>query len=239
MIFDNYFEQIYEIGQTDEMKKLSRVFAYDQSLSWPREETQIIFSSDTAVELGDPRSESTSFIIWTDDVSKIQDGKITLIGPELNECEQLQVSFGKIVKVYGHDFTEENAYSRFQEMNMLKFKANLEGYMLRAVPQENKEWSRVSKKSMQAGFSLQILGNELIRELKKLEYVDGVEIVFITSSKEDVLKFKPIGEKVSKVTSAMNKMFDNLEFDCASCNFADVCKEVDGLKEMHQKQLKN
>ncbi len=237
MIFDNYFEQINQIGQTEAIKKASRIFAYDGERSWPRGQAQIIFNTDTAIELGNPKLESTSFIIWTDDGAKINDGQITLIGPELHECQQEQISFGKIVKVLGHGFTDENAYNRYQEMNILKYKTNLEGYMLRAVPQENKEWSRVSKKALQAGFSLQLLGNELIRELKELEYVDGVEIVLISSSKEDVQRFKLIGEKVARVTSAMNKMFDNLEFDCASCNFADVCKEVDGLKEMHQKNL--
>lgn len=237
MIFDAYFEQLNKIGQADELQKMSRTYVYDSELNWPRGEAQIVFNNDTAVELGDPRSESASFIIWTDDRAKVKQGQITLIGPELNECGLTQLSFGKIIKVLVHGFTDENAYDRYQEMNTLKFKNNLEGYMLRAVPQENKEWSRVSRKALQAGFSLQRLGNELIRDLLNLEYVDGVEIVFITSSKEHVQTFKPIGEKVVKVTSAMNKMFDNLEFDCASCTFADVCKEVDGLKEMHQKNL--
>lgn len=237
MIFDNYFEQLNEIGQSDELQKKSRTYVYDNKLCWPRGEAQIIFNTDTAIELGDPRSESASFIIWTDDGSNVKHGQITLIGPELDECGLDKLSFGKIVKVQVHGFTDENAYDRYQEMNLLKFKTNLEGYMLRAVPQENKEWSRVSKKALQAGFSLQRLGNELIRELLQLEYVDGVEIVFITSSKEDVQRFKPLGEKIAKVTSAMNRMFDNLEFDCTSCTFADVCKEVDGLKEMHQKNL--
>lgn len=237
MIFDVYFEQLKQIGQAVELQKASRVYQYDEALAWPRGEAQIIFNTDTAVELGGPKSESTSFIIWTDDGNQVKNGQITLIGPELNECGQAQLSFGKIVTVQVHGFTDENAYERYQEMNIQKFKNNLEGYMLRAVPQENKEWSRVSQKAIQAGFSLQRLGNELIRDLLALEYVDGVEIIFITSSKDDVLKFKPIGEKAAKVTAAMNKMFENLEFDCASCNFADVCKEVDGLREMHQKNL--
>ncbi len=237
MIFDNYFAQLSELVQSDELNKKSRTFAYNEARSWPRGEAQIIFNTDTAIELGNPRTDSTAFIIWTDDTGKINDEQITIIGPELNECNLNQIAFGKIIKLAGPGFTDDNSYERYQEMNMLKFKTNLDGYMLRAIPQENKEWSRVSKKALQSGFSLQLLGNELIREFRKLDYVDRVEIIFITSSKEDVQKFKPIGEKVGKITSAMNKMFENLEFDCASCNFADVCKEVDGLREMHQKTL--
>jgi len=237
MIFDVYFEQLEQIGRAEKLQENSRIYAYDKALHWPRGEAQIIFNTDTAVELGDPRSESASFIIWTDDNRRVKNGQITLIGPELNECSQDKLSFGKIVKVQVHGFTDENAYERYQEMNTQKFKTNLEGYMLRAVPQENKEWSRVSKKALRSGFSLQHLGNELIRDLLSLEYVDGVEIIFITSGREAVQMVKPIGEKAAKVTAAMNKMFENLEFDCASCNFADVCKEVDGLREMHQKNL--
>lgn len=237
MIFDNYFAQLSELAGTEKLKPKSRSLVYDEKLSWPRGETQMVFNTDTAVELGSPKTDSTAFIIWTDDEAQVNDQKITIIGPELYECSENQLSFGKIIKLAGHGFNDDNAFERYQEMNLLKFKTNLEGYMLRAVPQENKEWSRVSKKALQNGFSLQILGNELIREFKKLDYVDSVEVIFITSSKEDIGAFKPIGDKVAKITSAMNKMFDDLEYDCSSCNFADVCKEVDGLREMHQKNL--
>ncbi len=214
---------------------MSRSFSYDEKQSWPRVESQIVFNSDTAIELGHPQTESLAFLMWADSLEKINDQQITIIGPDLNEADINKMPFGKIVLISGHGFNDENAYQRYQEMDVIKFKLNLDGYMLRAIPQESKEWSRVSNRALKAGFSLKVLGNELIRELKSLEYVDAVEIIFITSSKADVQRFKPIAEKVNKVCLATNKMFDDLEYDCASCNFSDVCNEIDGLKSMHQK----
>jgi len=234
-MFDNYLQDTIEYLNSQELKGLARSFSYNESQNWPRVEGQMVFNADTAVELGHPQTESVSFLIWTDSPGRINDQQITLIGPDLSEAGLNKMPFGKIVLVSTHGFNEDNAFQRYQEMDAIKFKLDLEGYMLRAVPQENKEWSRVSKRALQSGFSLKVLGNEMIRELKSLEYVDAVEIIFITSSAADVQKFKPIAEKVTKVCQAMNKMFDNLEYDCSSCSFSDVCDEIDGLKTMHQK----
>jgi len=234
-MFDHYLQEIFEHLNSQELKEQGRSYPYNQAQNWPRVESQMIFNSDTAIELGHPQTESVALLMWTDVPEKINDQQITLIGPDLSEAGLNKMPFGKIVLILAHGFNEENAYQRYQEMQAIKFKLNLAGYMLRALPQESREWSRVSKQALQSGFSLKVLGNELIRELKRLEYVDAVEIIFITSSKADVERFKPIAEKVTRVSQAMNKMFDDLEYDCSSCSFSDVCDEIDGLKTMHQK----
>lgn len=232
-MFGNYLRDVIE--NTQDLKDQSRTFYFNQAQKWPRSESQMVFSSDTAIELGHPQTESAAFLMWTDDPDQINDRQITIIGPELSEAGADKMPFGKIVLLSGHGFNEENAFQRYQELDGIKFNLNLDGYMLRALPQENKEWSRISKRALQSGFSLQVLGNELIREFKSLEYIDAVEIIFITSSATDVQRFRPIAEKVKKVCQALNKMFDDLEYDCSSCSFADVCDEIDGLKSMHQK----
>jgi CO dehydrogenase/acetyl-CoA synthase beta subunit len=234
-MFDHYLQEIFEHLRSKELRELGRSYSYNDAQNWPRTESQMIFDSDTAVELGHPQTESAAILLWTESPEKINDRQITLFGPDLNEGGIKRMPFGKIVLISAHGFNEENAFQRYQEMEAIKFALNLDGYMLRAIPQENKEWSRVSKRALQSGFSLPVLGNELIRAFHCLEYVDAAEIIFITSSVADVQKFKPIAEKVKKVSQAMNRMFDDLEYDCSSCNFSDVCNEIDGLKTMHQK----
>lgn len=233
-MFDHYLQEIFEHLNSKELREQGRSYLYNAAQNWPRVESQMIFNSDTAVELGHPQTESAAFLLWTDSSEKINDQHITIIGPDLKEAGLNKMPFGKIVLISGHGFNEENAFQRYQEMEAIKFALNLDGYMLRAIPQENKEWSRVSKRALQSGFSLQVLGNELIRAFHGLEYVDAVEIIFITSSESDVQRFKPVAEKVKKGCQAMNKMFDDLEYDCSSCSFSDVCDEIDGLKTMHQ-----
>jgi len=236
-VFDSYLDQVKAMLNAKDVRAKAQVYAFNESQTWPRTERQIILNHETAIELGHPSTESLSFLMWTESAGKINDNNITIIGPDLDQINVERIPYGKIVLVKIHDFDEDNAYQRFEKMDHLKYKSELEGYMLRSVPQDFKEWSRVSKKALKSGFSLKKMGNELIRDLKEIEFVDEVEIIFITSSKEDVRRFKPIAETVGKAIQAMNKMFVDLEYDCEHCGFKDVCNEIEGMKDMHQKAL--
>lgn len=234
-MFDTYLDQVKAILNAEDVRTKSQVYIFNESKTWPRTERQIILNHETAIELGHPSTESLSFLMWTESADKINDNNITIIGSDLDQINAERMPYGKIVLVKTHGFDADNAYKRFEKMDHLKFKSELEGFMLRSVPQDFKEWSRVSKAAIKSGFSLKVLGGELIRDLKTLDFVEAAEIIFITSSKEDVRRFKTIGEIVSKATLAMNKMFVDLEYDCDHCGFKDVCDEVDGMKGMHQR----
>lgn len=235
-LFDSYIDFIYHLVEND-WKSKSRVWTSNNDLLWPSAQGEIIFGSETAMELGSPQSESSSFFLCTEEKRKIADETVTVVGPELCESDNSDLPFGKVVLLGVHGFTDDNYYGRYQEINRCRFSLSLYGYMMRAVIQENKEWSRVSKDAMKKGFSLQILGSELISELKKLEYVDSASVVFITSSREDVLKIKPTGDKVNKIIKAMNKIYEKLDCDCSVCAYSDVCLEVEKLKDLHKKAV--
>ena len=236
-MFDAYLDQVKTMLNAEDIRGKTKVYTFNENRTWPRTERQIILNDETAVELGHPSTESVSFLIWTESADKIKDNNITIIGPDLDQTNAERIPYGKIVLVKTTGFDKDNAYKRFEKMDHLKFKSELEGFMLRSVPQDYKEWSRVSKKAIKSGFNLKVLGGELIRDLKTLDFVEAVEIIFITSSKEDVARFKPIGEIVSKATMAMNRMFEDLEFDCEHCTFREVCDEIDGMKGMHKKAM--
>lgn len=231
---EDYIDAVSELVGND-WKNRARIIPYDADIVWPADSGRILLSSDTAVELGSPRTESASFFLCTEESGKIDDEKIVLIGPDLNETDTRQLPFGKVVLLEGHGFTEDNFYDRYQEINRLRFRLSLRGYMMRAVLQENKEWSRVGKEAAKRGFSFRVLGSELIRAAKSLDYIDRASVIFVTSSAEDVRKLKPIGDKSNKVMRAMSKVFEKIECDCASCDYSDVCSEVEGLKKLHEK----
>ncbi|MGV8981004.1 hypothetical protein [Clostridium sp.] len=214
------------------------VFDYDETVNWEKDKkTNIIMENDTAIELGHPSKESIYFTASTENKEQIQDGKIKLIGDDIKDIKEHRCSFGEIVLISGHGFNEENTYDRYLEMDMIKHKLCLKGYMIRAVPQRMKEWSRISTEAVKNDFSFKILGSELINKYKQLEYVDGVEIIFITSVDAELSSLKPLGETVTKSIQAMNKMFENLEYDCKACGFQEICDEVGELREMHKKLL--
>ena len=68
-----------------------------------------------------------------------------------------------------------------------------------------------------------------------MPYVRSVETIFITSSKEDVLEVKTISDDVFRLISAMNKMAEELSFDCDTCDYSDVCGDVAELRSMRKK----
>jgi CO dehydrogenase/acetyl-CoA synthase beta subunit len=238
-VFNHYFDEMKQILTSDSLRDQAKISSFNSDLIWEKGMPgEIILSSDTAIELGHPLTESIAFLIWSEDVDRVQDGRITLIGPELDGIILPKAPLGKVILAGVHGFTEDNAYDRFQEMDMIRLRLGLKGYMLRAVPQNNREWVRVSKQALKEGLSLRMIGNELIREYRRLEYVDAAEVTFITSSREDILKLKPASEKVAQIIGAMNKIFDNLEYDCQACGFKNVCDEVGELRGMHKKVKK-
>ncbi|HPI93212.1 MAG TPA: hypothetical protein PK350_08765 [Deltaproteobacteria bacterium] len=235
-VFDQHLDEVRQALASGDLRIKAGTCLFDPERTWPRGRPgDIILSTDTAIELGHPQTESLAFLMWTDSSDMVVDGRITVVGPDLDGLAPGKAPFGKIVLAGVHGFTGDNAYDRFQELDMIRFRLCLEGYMLRAVPQQNREWGRVSRQARMNGLSLRMIGNELIREYRKLDYVDAAEVIFITSSPQDIRLFRPTGEKAARIIGAMNRIFDDLEQDCDACGFRDVCDEVEGLRDMHRK----
>ncbi|MDY7030562.1 MAG: hypothetical protein SVY10_01465 [Thermodesulfobacteriota bacterium] len=202
-------------------------------VEWPSGgDRNLVLSQDMAVELGSPNDESVSFLIWRDDDGRVHDRCISTVGPDLPESVNKHLPFGKVVMIAGRNFSADNAYTRYREMEGLRYDVNLQGYMMRAVSQYLREWSRVSREAIERGFSLRILGADLIDRYHALDYVTAVEIIFVTSSRDDVLTLKKIGAKSARIISAMNKMAEELSFDCDTCEYMDVCQDVGALRSM-------
>jgi len=242
-LFDPHMDQIHAyLEQRSEQPDVSTVDLRQLSTAWPSgDRNNLVLSSDTAVELGSPKTASTSFLAWTDRDDRLSSGRLTLVGPDIKGENRELVPFGKAVLASVSGFDENNSYDRFREMEMVKYDIRLTGYMMRAVSQYQREWSRISKKAVADGFSLSFLGRALYEKLTALPYVNAVEIVFITASAEDVRRIQPIAEEVRTLTGAMNKMVEEMDFDCSSCDYRPVCDSVSELRAMKkamQKQKK-
>lgn len=238
-LFDKHYSEI--IAFLDRKKSqgiVSELFPAPGS-NWPNERNRnLVLGQDTAVELGNPKDASTSFLLWVNAPEKVKNGRITIVGPDLPRLSEKQVSFGKIVIVDAADFDEDNTYDRYREMELLRYDIHLKGYMMRGVSQQQREWSRVSKEAINNGFSFQHLGGALIDQFSQMPYVRAVETIFITSGKEDVLEMQTISNSVGHLISAMNKMAEEMSFDCDTCDYNDVCGDVEELRSMRD-SLKN
>ncbi len=238
-LFDKQYSEVMAFLDNNRSQGNVSEFFHTTGTEWPTEKNRnLVLGQDTAVELGNPKDASTSFLMWVDESEKVQNGRISIVGPDLPKLSGRQVSFGKIILVGAPDFDADNSYDRYRELELLRYDIHLKGYMMRGVSQQQREWSRVSTDAVSRGFSFKHLGGALIDEFLRIGYVRSVETIFVTSSREDVLKTKAIADDVFKLISAMNKMAVEMSFDCDECEYNDVCGDVAELRSMRNAMAK-
>ena len=204
----------------------------------------IILRSDTLVELGNPDAGSCAFVLWTDNPSLVRDGKITLIGPDIQESREASLPFGQVLMVRGaglskqeHELLEQSQYVSGQ----------IEGYMIRSMPQ--RMWSRVSREAVGKGSSLETLGRALMAIFKsEVPKVEAVETLFVTSSREDVERLDEVAAQVRHIgknivrENWLAKGIDILEctfgWDCRSCEYKPVCDDVRKLITVRKRKTR-
>ncbi|PKN38029.1 MAG: hypothetical protein CVU62_09970 [Deltaproteobacteria bacterium HGW-Deltaproteobacteria-2] len=229
-IFERTFSDIRNYIKS---KKTVSFSVTGRNCDWPGgAERNVVLAEDMAVELGNPQNYSTSSLLWTEHPDGVMEGRITLIGPDIPLCSGSRLPFGKVVLVQVSGFDEGNTYERYKEMEAVRYSIDLKGYMIRAVSQYQREWSRISKEAVQNGFSFEILAEALRNEYLKKDYIHAVEFLFVTSSADDVGELQEITKNVSRKISALNKMLSEIDSDCDECEYNDVCDEVEELKGM-------
>ena len=200
----------------------------------------IVMKEDLGIELGSPDVESVSSLLWAGDPGEIADGRITLIGPDFPETKEQALPFGKVVLAGVEGFTEENTYERHRDMDLLRYDLDLKGFMIRAVPQHQKEWCRISAGAIRSGFSARTLAAAAMGLFRALDYVRSTEVVVVTSSPADVRTLRDIVAPAARIVAAMDKMAVEIDADCESCEYQDVCSDADQLKDLRREiQRKN
>lgn len=196
----------------------------------------IIFLSDTAFELGGSQKPCISSLAVSNDL-EFSDS-VYLLGNDLGEIKS-DSPFGKFIFIQTEEFDDEQiAFNKIKELESLRYRLNVDGFMTRASALNKREQIRVSKKAVKSGVTLADYGNTLLKEYFKFSYVKSVEIYFVTDFK-NFDSLNSAANKISQTTSALNHIFDNVMFDCSTCNLKEICDEVDGLKELHLKAVKS
>ncbi|MFX1299119.1 MAG: hypothetical protein ACFFD2_30195 [Promethearchaeota archaeon] len=206
-------------------------------------ETVFLLKEDVFIELGPPQHESISYIVITRAPEEIQNGRITIIGPDIPDSEGKQLNFGQIL-LFGGKNIEDMEY---KEMERALFHLkHLEGFMIRAVP--NKLWCRVSKEVGHRGFSFETLGKALmIMYREQFPSIESIEILFVTTdSPQDFLELKVLGSEIrknyiqlysnalkTKLAEITEKQRDDCDYpwSCNECDYTAVCDEVRDIVE--------
>ncbi len=245
-IFDPYFEEVRRCvegmraryGLLEEMQcpeAAREVLAGLPVRVGPGATTGIILREDTFVELGSPSTASCAFVLWSDDPGLVRGGRITLVGPDIAESAGESLPFGQVLMLGGSALQEEDQEALDRSQYVFD---QIEGYMLRSVPQ--RVWSRVSKAAVDKGFDFETLGRALIGLCKtRVPKVEAMEILFVTSCKEDVDSLESIAAQVTKISRGIRRTglvrrLDGtyectMDYHCNTCSDKPVC---DGIREL-------
>ncbi len=207
----------------------------------PKANPNIILRSDTFMELGNPKMGSKSLFLWTDNLSLVKNGKITLIGPDIQESPGASLPFAQIIIVAGEKFKEKEQETLEMGSHLSD---QLEGYMVKSSTKNM--WGRVSKDAAQKGFSFEALGKALMVLFKiNVPETRAMEVIFITSSKEDVLQLDDISQKVGNIRKNIVKEnweakgYDlDCDYDCSSCTDQSVCDDIRNVIKAEKKKNK-
>ena len=214
-------------------------FEYSENNIWKTTDSnELILRNESALELGPSHLGGTSLFAMTSNKDLIYRDEISVIGGRLGDIENREVSYGKVVLFKLKDgIDDDNLYSKFKELERVRYRLHLEGFMLRASTVQRRETVRISKEAMGKNISFEKVGNAMIKEFKKNELVDSVHIIFVVENDSLIEELSTITEEVDEITDAMNNIFDGIEVDCHSCTFENLCEEIDGMREMHKKAL--
>ncbi len=189
----------------------------------------IILRGDVFLELGNPTAGSCAYLLWTDEPSLIRDGRISVLGPDIPESEGASLPFGQVLMLAGEGLLPKD-HERLQQVPIVG--DQIEGYMVRSAAENL--WSRVSKDVAARGFDFEMLGKSLLSLAKSgAKGITAMELLFVTSSKDDVNELssvasgsKSVGSEILKETWKARGYDVDCDYDCSSCHDSDVCDDI-------------
>ncbi len=198
---------------------------------WP-EKQSLVLKDDTAVELGNPGLASIFTLLWTDHDDLISPDTAFLVGPDLAEESSGSLPFAQIILVKG-SFPDE--YDAYRDLRDVIYETRLEGVSTRFWPDRYQIWCRVSRKALEDGFNLNRYGQTLLKKLRRVEGVEASQVIFVTRDRSEVELLKPLAEKTQDIVEALIKMYEEMNFDCDTCEYLEVCEEVVELRKIRER----
>ena len=202
---------------------------------------EIILEEETALELGGFGVQSFSLIHPIIHNNHIQNGKITVIGPEFQDVTQSKLHFGMFLLIGVNSISEQ----MFQELRGLNLISNgIEGFSIRTIPR--KFWCRINSSLLTKNFSMEFLGNAInhLYKAKFKDLIESIEIFFINNDPKSIHEFIQITsiltslhlEKWKKKVDEWKKKIDcDYDWGCEICPYFEDCEDVkDVLKSRNQ-----
>jgi acetyl-CoA decarbonylase/synthase complex subunit beta len=146
-------------------------------------EGERIRAKELFVELGGPKMEKKFELVLARDMNKVEDEKVTIIGPDLKDMEEGSYHpFGIFIEVAGEQI--EPDLEGVIERRVHEYINYVEGMM--HLNQRYDIWIRLSKGSFQKGFNtFEYLGKVLVHLFKSdMNIIEKIQVTFITDPDE-------------------------------------------------------
>jgi len=237
--FDAYFARLREYETALEARGVEArrwsEWVLDKIAHKPN--SHLILKEDTAVELGGPLSIGTGFTMWTEEPSLIFDGRITLLGrdiPQLGTPIVSAVPFAQVTLVGGPSL---NSRIQLELERGSHVGETVRGYLTRGAG--NRIWSRVSQEAFSAGLSFHLIGAQILNKVRqRIEGASAAEIIFVTSTYQDVAELERIGAQVRKISHDLRRQrlreVTEGVYECEAAISCDVCPDNPVCTEIRQ-----
>jgi len=202
----------------------------------------VVLQEETGLELGGTNKKSFLLIYPLKEEKLIEDGKITLIGKEMNTFQNLTVDFGIFILIGINEVPEKE----LENLSSFTFISNsIEGFSIRSIPR--RFWCRISSDLLNKGFSFQFFGNAICYLYKKKfkDFINSIEVLFICSHSDSIEKFIKISaeftlklkEKWLKKIESWKKRIDcDYEWGCEICPYQVECYEIKKVLTAREKK---
>jgi len=199
------------------------------------ENKEIILQEETHLELGGMNKHSFSLIYPIIDTNLIEDGKITLLGPEIPQISESSVDFGLFILIGVKDISNKE----YHELKSLNFLSNgIEGFSIRTIPR--RFWCRISKAVYNKKFSFEFLTNAIIHlyRQKFKNLIKKIEILIICSYPDSIDDFIEISSDITnkfqeelkaKIDEWRKRIDCDYDWGCVICPYQEECY---GIKQV-------
>lgn len=234
-LFDKEISDARDLLERRPQKCASRTWRAETIAPWPEGRGNLlILTSDTSVELGPPDLPSILMTLITDSPGSVDDGLITLLGPDIAELKGGRAPLAKILFIASSGVTDEDLYDFYVNVNLARLDVSLSGYMTRASSGMRRDWCRISRAAAISGISLSHIGACEIACVKKVLHVRGAEMAIITDAKKDISALSEIASRVERIASALCKLSKEILHDCGTCGFSDLCSSLEALRRIRE-----
>jgi len=202
---------------------------------------EIILQEETALELGGVNRNSFSMIYDVNDLALIENGRITLLGYEIDETQDSSIDFGIFILIAPND----DRNKQIEEFKHLNFISNsIEGFMIRTIPR--RFWCRINSQVIEKKFSFEFLGNAIIYLYKQKfgSFIKSIEIFIINSYPNSIQEFIKLSSEITKrsrerwknkVEEWKKRIDCDYDWACEICPYQEDCYDIKKLLSTRNK----